>query len=307
MDKKRTPVVLFAYDRPKHLSETLRALRANKEAVNTDLIVYSDASRIGVASERVAQVRRILRSVDGFRSVKITERETNFGLSRSIIDGVTSQCADYGRVIVLEDDMIVSQHFLAFMNEALDIYEDCENVASIHGYVYPVGCSLPETFFLRGADCWGWATWARAWKHFNPDGQQLLEELESRKLAPVFDFNKTFGFTYMLQAQIAGKVDSWAVRWYASAFLRNMYTLYPGRPLVCNIGIDASGVHCAQSEKFTTRLSNSPINVARIAVTDSCIARKAFEHYFKSIKPNLIRRAAHKLSQFVTGLRKLSV
>src|SRR5690348_3960050 len=217
MDKKKTPVVLFAYDRPEHLSETIRALRANKEALDTDLIVYSDASAAGVASERVGQVRKILRAIDGFRSVTITERETNFGLSRSIIDGVTSLCADYGRVIVLEDDMIVSRHFLAFMNEALEMYENCENVASIHGYVYPVGSSLPDTFFLRGADCWGWATWARAWKHFNPDGRQLLEELERRKLVPVFDFNKTFGFTYMLRAQIDGKVDSWAVRWYASA------------------------------------------------------------------------------------------
>ncbi|HTL61923.1 MAG TPA: hypothetical protein VL261_09775 [Nitrospira sp.] len=304
MDKKKTPVVLFAYDRPEHLSETIRALRANKEALDTDLIVYSDASAAGVASERVGQVRKILRAIDGFRSVTITERETNFGLSRSIIDGVTSLCADYGRVIVLEDDMIVSRHFLAFMNEALEMYENCENVASIHGYVYPVGSSLPDTFFLRGADCWGWATWARAWKHFNPDGRQLLEELERRKLVPVFDFNKTFGFTYMLRAQIDGKVDSWAVRWYASAFLRNMYTLYPGRPLVRNIGIDGSGVHCAQSEKFTTTLSNSPINVVRIEVMDNDIARKAFEQYFTSIKPNVISRAADKLLQFLTVPRK---
>ena len=144
---------------------------------------------------------------------------------------------------MLEDDLLTSPYFLDFMNEGLSIYEEDEKVISIHGYVYPISEKLPETFFLRGADCWGWATWKRGWDLFEPDGGLLLNKLEESKQTEEFDFNRSYPYTQMLKDQINGKTNSWAVRWYASAFLQNKYTLYPGKSLVSNIGGDGSGTN----------------------------------------------------------------
>ena len=158
-------------------------------------------------------------------------------------------------------------------------------MASIHGYCCATKTPLPETFFLRGADCWGWATWSRAWKVFNPDGAFLLGELKRRRLTKLFDFDSTFECMSMLADQVAGKNDSWAIRWSASAFLANMLTLYPARSLVQNIGYDFSGEHCGGSRIWDVQLSVTPIHIERIPIKDSIIGRKAFEAFFRQNLP----------------------
>ncbi len=127
---------------------------------------------------------------------------------------------DHGRVIVMEDDILISRYFLGFMNDVFDLYEHDQQVASIHGYVYPAKMSVAGDLLSRGADCWGWAAWRRGWELFEPDGRALLQQLRQRDLTQHFDFNGAYPYTRMLEEQIAGKNDSWAVRWYASAFLR---------------------------------------------------------------------------------------
>lgn len=139
--------------------------------------------------------------------------------------------------------MITSPYFLQYMNDALSLYKDIEEVISIHGYSYPVKRTLPDTFFLRGADCWGWATWKRGWKLFNLDSSDLYQQLQVNQQCYTFDFEGTHSYCKMLKNNIQGKNDSWAIRWYASAFLRNKLTLYPGRSLIHNIGNDGSGSH----------------------------------------------------------------
>lgn len=275
------PVVLFVYSRPEHTRRTLESLQRNPLAIESDLIVYSDAASTPGTQRAVATVRAYLLTVTGFRSITIRPRSKNYGLARSIIDGVTEVLEQSDRIIVLEDDMVTSPHFLTYMNQALDSYADDNRVASIHGYVYPVNQSLPETFFLPGADCWGWATWRRGWQHFDSNGQYLFDELKRRKLLHAFDFNGTYPYAEMLKDQVKGKNDSWAVRWYASAFLADKLTLYPGRSLVHNIGNDNSGTHCGVTTSFDTRLSETPIKLGDIAVEPSQEGLQAFENFFR--------------------------
>ena len=187
--KEVTPIALFVYNRLGHTQRTIEALKQNILAENSGLIIFSDAPKSEAQTDAVQEVRKYIREIEGFQSVTIVEREANLGLARSIIDGVTTIVSKYGRIIVLEDDMVTSQYFLTYMNEALEKYADDERVVSIHGYVYPVKQSLPDAFFLPGADCWGWATWSRGWACFNSDGQFLLDELKRRKLIRAFDFN----------------------------------------------------------------------------------------------------------------------
>lgn len=297
------PVALFVYNRPWHTRLTIEALLTNAEALETPLYIFSDASRDVAASKAVEDVRLFLREITGFKSVSIIERETSFGLARSIIDGVSQVCGEHGRVIVLEDDLVTSPYFLKYMNEGLEKYQSEQRVISIHGYVYPVEQALPETFFLKGADCWGWATWKRGWDLFDPDGQRLLDELKRRKLTCEFDFDGSYPYTRMLQNQIAGKNDSWAIRWYASAFLQDKLTLYPGRSLVHNIGTDNSGTHCSETESYVSDLSNTPINLTDIEVEPLQESREAFKLFFRQWQMGMLGRLMRKARTLMKGAR----
>ena len=295
-----SPVVLFVYNRLWHVRETLTYLQSNQLADQTDLIVYSDGPKNREDEKKISSVREYIRSVKGFKSVKITEHTNNLGLSRSIIAGVTETVNTYGSVIVLEDDMVTSPYFLLYMNDALNYYKNEEKVISIHGYFYPVKTDLPQTFFLKGADCWGWGTWKRGWDLFNPDSKALLNEIRNRKSEKEFDINGTYAYTKMLSDNALGKNDSWAIRWYASAFLENRLTLYPGKSMVENIGTDSTGTHCDSTEKFHVNLCENRICLSEIPVEENPHAKKALEDYFRSIRPSFF----HKIINHIKSSHK---
>lgn len=275
------PIALFVYNRLDHTQRTIQALKKNQLSAESDLIVFSDGPRSDAQINDVENVRAFIKSITGFKSVNIIARDRNYGLANSIIDGVTTVVNKYGNVIVMEDDLVTSPYFLQYMNDALAFYEQNKKVASIHGYVYSIE-GLPETFFLRGADCWGWATWSDRWQTFEPDGKKLLESLKSKDLIKRFDFNGTYAFSRMLKEQIKGLNNSWAIRWHASVFLNNQYTLYPGKSLVENIGNDSSGTHCASTDIFSSPLSNKEITEFPEAVKGSELAFDLFEKYFRA-------------------------
>jgi len=293
------PITLFTYARPDHTRQTVDSLLRNPQAPYHDLIVFSDAARTPEKQAVVDEVRAYLESISGFRSVTIHHRPHNFGLANSIISGVTQVLAEHERIIVLEDDMVTSPQLLAYMNEALERFADDERVISIHGYVYPVQQTLPEAFFLPGADCWGWATWRRGWRLFNPNGQVLLDELKRRDLLKAFDFNGAYGYSQMLEGQIKGTNDSWAVRWYASAFLADKLTLYPGRSLVHNIGNDSSGTHCGDDTHHDAELSTAPIDLSALEVTSSAQGRSAFEHFFRKSQGSVVRQLGRRIKKML--------
>lgn len=300
----RPPIILFVYARPEHTRLTVESLLANAECCEHDLIVFSDAAKDAENVEAVVRVRNYIESVEGFNSVTLRNRPSNFGLAKSIISGVSEVLTEHDRVIVLEDDMVTSRYFLSYMNEALDRFETDDRVISIHGYVYPVRGLLPDAFFLKGADCWGWATWRRGWAHFNPDGQALLNELERRGLSNAFDFSGASEHYGMLEAQIEGRNDSWAIRWHAAAYLAGMLTLYPGRSLIQNIGNDSSGTHCGSNSIYDVVLSGTPIDLDSVVVVESELARKLFEDYFRSSKNGASAKIKNAIKRTLLKIKK---
>jgi hypothetical protein len=291
------PIALFVYNRPWHTRQTVAALQKNEFAEFSDLFIFSDAPKNPETIANVQAVREYIKTVGGFRSVSIAERNENLGLADSIIDGVTQVCNEYGSIIVLEDDMVTSPYFLRYMNDALDLYKKEECVISIHGYIYPVAEKLPETFFLRGADCWGWATWKRGWDIFEPDARELLRQLSLQGLEKEFNYEGSYNFSGMLRLQVQGKVDSWAIRWYASAFLKGKLTLYPGRSLVQNIGHDSSGTHCGNTEIFSADLTDRPLTVNHLKIVENIKARAAVTNYFEFHKVSLLRRVIKRMGE----------
>ncbi len=282
---KLAPIALFVYNRLWHTQKTIEALQKNTLALDSDLIIFSDGPKDNLDSKKsVLELREYLKIISGFKNVKIITREKNYGLGKSIIAGVSEIIKEYGRIIVLEDDIITSRYFLEYLNKGLNLYENDDDVISIHSYIYPIKEKLPETYFLKGADCWGWATWKRGWDLFESDGKKLLKELEDKKLTKEFDFSGSYQFTQMLRDQIAGKNSSWAVRWYASAFLKNKLTLYPRESLIYNIGFDGSGTYCDNVDNFnkTDNVENVKILVDNIEIKENLKARSAVIVYFRS-------------------------
>ncbi len=295
-ERNYAPIVLFVYNRPWHTRQTIKALQKNELAKQSDLIIYSDAAKNEAVKDAVNEVREIVKNIAGFKTVTVIERDRNWGLADSIIDGVTTVINEYGKIIVLEDDLVTAPSFLKYMNSGLNCYQDEERVASIHGYIYPIE-GLPSSFFIRGADCWGWATWKRAWGVFERDGQKLLNELQFRKLEKEANFNGSYPYSQMLKDQINGKNNSWAVRWYMSAFLQNMLTLYPGESYVQNIGNDDSGTHCRTTDVYWGELTASALDIEAVKISEDMESKKKIEAFFNSIKRSFIERLLTRIKR----------
>ena len=171
------PILLFVYNRPAHVKRAVSSLLQNKLAAESNLFIYSDHAKDEESIEAVKEVREYIRTIEGFKSITIIERKENWGLAKSIIDGVSTQVNKYGRVIVLEDDLVVAPYFLKFMNDSLETYKDETKVGHIQACDFTQDPTLPDTFLVKWTGSRGWATWDRAWKYFNPDGKALLKEL----------------------------------------------------------------------------------------------------------------------------------
>lgn len=295
------PIVLFTYNRVDHLKKVINSLKKNKLSKFSDLIIFSDGARSKKHDYLVQDVRNYIKNIKGFKNIKVYLRDKNYGLSANIITGISKVFKKYDTAIILEDDLVVDKFFLNFMNDGLEIYEKNSSVASIHGYIYPINFSkiTPEYFFIKGADCWGWATWRRAWKKFEKNGQKLLDQIDKNQLKENFNFNNTYDYYQMLKKQIKGKNDSWAIRWYASAFLNNMYTLYPSKTFVKNIGIDGSGTHGSGNYAFKTskfsRRNYLRIKKSKKIIQENLSAKQQIQLFFNKNKDNWLKKILKKI------------
>lgn len=295
------PIALFAYNRPAHLARVAQALSANPEAAASRLYVFSDAPKRDADRGGVDAVRTQACALRGFASVELVEQRENQGVARSITGGVARLTSEFGRTIVLEDDLLPAPHFLRYMNRALDTYAEDERVISVHAYSYPVAGPLPPTYFLRGADCWGWATWKRGWDLYEPDGGKLLNALQRKDQAREFDFDGAYPYSRMLRDANEGRNDSWAIRWYASAFLHGKLTLYPGSSQVQNIGADGSGIHVGDTPQFRHATWGEALEVGGIPVEESLAARAAFATYLAGLRPSMATRVLRGLRRLVAA------
>lgn len=296
----RSPILLFTYNRPAHTRRTVEALQRNTLAAESELFIYSDAPKGEADREAVDEVRRYLHTLTGFAAIHITERPSNCGLASNIIDGVTTLVNRFGRVIVLEDDLLTAPYFLQFMNDALDMYEHDERVGHIQGCDFTQDDTLPDTFFIKFTGSWGWATWKRAWRHFNPDGKALLEELERRGLTRTFDFDGKYGYTRMLRRQTEGRNNSWAIRWNASLFLLDMFSLNVGKSLVQNEGFDGSGTNCGGGGLYASKLWMQPLPVRRLPIAENAAARQAYVRYYARTN-SFMAKAVRRIKRTLKG------
>ena len=289
-------IVIFAYNRSAHLFRCISTLLANEEARNFSIEVFIDGPKSDFDVAEQKKIIYYLEILNIFENIKIYKRKENTGLSRSIIAGLRDVFSRYEAAIIIEDDLEVSPYLLEFFTSALNLYKDDSSVASIHGFSYPLEGDLSQTYFLKGADCWGWATWRNRWAEFEEDAQVLIDGIIRENAVNRFDLDGNYAYFKMLKKQSRGEIDSWAIRWHASMFLKNKFTLFPRVSLVENKGMDGSGTHYnvtanASPNKKMSRLSRKPIKLVKQTVIEDELARESLKRFLlKKNKTSKIRK-----------------
>ncbi len=292
-----SPIALFVYNRPEHTRRTLNYLQKNLLADESRLYIFSDAAKTDADTAMVEEVRQLIKQVEGFKTVKVIERKTNLGLANSIIAGVTQLVSEYEKVIVFEDDLLSSLNTLTYFNQGLNRYADEDKIMHIGAYMYPIDASgLPQTFFYRAATSWGWATWARAWKYFEPDVDKLIAQFDQKKVLQ-FSIEGNMNFWKQIQQFKSGKNNSWAIRWYASIFLRGGLTLNPAQSLIQNIGNDGSGIHSNNEDIYQVQITKQPITYFPDVIEENEKAHQSVKYFLKNRKGNLWQRGLRFLKQ----------
>jgi hypothetical protein len=292
------PIAIFAFKRPQHTARTLAALARNPEFLQSPLYIFCDGARRPDEAAAVEATREAVRAIEHPNKV-IVEAERNKGLANSIIHGVGHLCDSYGRVIVVEDDLVVSECFLHYMNGALDRYANDERVMQISGHMFPVSLEdRGESVLLPFITSWGWATWQRAWHSFDPNMQGYESLKSSRALRHKFDLDGAFPYYSMLNRQRRGEIDSWAIRWYLTCFQRGGLTLYPTSSLVDNIGFDGSGTHCDVRESIEQIVfRNAPISRFPSSDIDVTAYTRVKQHL--AAENSLFQRIYRRLKQAI--------
>ncbi len=295
------PIVIFSYDRPNHLQQTLDALALNELADQSILYIYCDGAKESAPTEQVERIKencKVAHVASGFKSVTVVERPKNIGLKANIVGAVTEIVNKYGRIITLEDDIVTSKGFLRFMNEALEIYKDDEQVMHISGYMWPHRWPLPETFFYEipypGG---GWATWKRAWQYYDDDAEKLYHKWENRWE----EFNKVGDHLQkQLYKNYIGTLNTWFIKWHAVLLDRKGLTLYPGKSLTNNIGFDEMASNCYVTNKFDV-VPVDYVPVKRRPIKESWLAAYEIYAFYQGRWYNKRRRNAflHKVKSII--------
>ncbi|QWD11260.1 glycosyltransferase family 2 protein [Polynucleobacter paneuropaeus] len=252
------PIVLFVFNRPEHTQKTIESLAANSLADFSDLYIFCDGPRDDKDQEAVRKVKAYIKKIKGFRSVKIKAQENNIGLANSVINGVEEVIQKYGRVIVVEDDLLLAQSFLSYMNKALDIYVNNSKVFSVGGYNPPI--LIPKQFafdsYLSYRCCtWGWGTWVDRWSKVDWLVKDFPEFINDNNKIKRFNRGGD-DMSELLRLQILGKINSWGIRWDYAHFKNEAFCIRPTHSLACSSGNDGSGIHCGVTDKYDVELSS---------------------------------------------------
>jgi len=235
------PIILFCFKRLDTLIKCVNSLKSCLESKESDLIIYSDAARNDQEILMVLEVREYLKTIHGFQSITIIEREINMGVDYNIINGIIEISKKYYNFIIVEDDLMVNNQFLSFLNTSLNFYEHYDDIITVTGFNY-VKVPLQykwDCYFTRRSNPWGWATWSHKIKDVDWEISDKDLFLNSKILQRKFN---TLGsdLSSMLKNTINSKIRAWDIRLDYHMFKKNKITIYPCKNLVLNIGFNRS-------------------------------------------------------------------
>ncbi|RXJ84392.1 glycosyltransferase [Arcobacter cloacae] len=255
------PIILFTYNRLSHTKKTITALQKNELAKDSELFIYSDGGKDENSWNKVNEIRKYLETISGFKNITIIKRETNIGLAENIIEGVTKIVNQYGKIIVLEDDIVTNSYFLNFMNDSLNTYENISKVWHISGWNYPISNeNLEDTFLYRTMNCWGWATWKDRWSNYEKNPQKLIESFSKEEIYK-FNLDGAINFWEQVEKNLNNQMNTWAIFWYTTIFKNEGLCLNPTQSFVENIGFDGTGTNTGYRNNYSSNLSRINYNI----------------------------------------------
>ena len=289
---KLAPIVLFTYNRPDETLSVLNSLKNNVLAKKSILYIFSDNFNPNKKEDyfKVQITRQLLKNIKGFKKVKIIFRNKNYGLYNNITKGLDFVFSKHSKAIILEDDILVSSNFLDYMNKSLVQYALNKKIGSICGNCLKQNEKLPNTYFLLHQDCWGWATWRRAWRYYDHDSKKLISKIKNLNLEKKFNLENQYNFLKLLENNLVKK-RSWAVNWYASLFVNNKLNLYCSNPKSQNIGFNENAENTKSKFKITNlnkKKVNEKFNL--INAQESDLGYQALVNFYKENQKNNTRR-----------------
>lgn len=297
------PICLFTYNRLKETQQTVEALILNNLAQESELIVFSDGPKNDEDITKVEEVRLYLHSVSGLKSVEIIESPVNKGLANSVISGVTQIIEQFGKVIVLEDDLITSPNFLDYMNQALFFYQDRKRVLSVSGFSFSINYSSNYQYDIElgyRASSWGWATWNDRWNGIDWE----IKDYYSFKWNSLkrLKFNRGGSdMAHMLDRQMNGQINSWAIRFCYHQFKHDLLDVFPIKSKVINNGFSPNGTNCKfETKRFKTILDTSGKRYFRFndeLNVNKDVIKEFYQHY------SFATRFFDKIRQFLWAKR----
>ena len=310
------PIVLFCYNRPWHVEQTLNALSKNELADQSVLYIYCDGPKENATEEQINNIkltREAVKKEKWCKEVYIIESDKNKGLAESIIGGVTEIIDKYGKIIVLEDDIVTSRYFLNYMNVSLEKYKSNNGVFSIGAFNFPSSIiRIPADYIwdnyvsLRVCS-WGWGSWKDRWDKVDWNTQKIYNEFYDEYI--IESFNRGGDDLYsMLEANLYGKVNSWAIRFGYAHFYNHAVCLCPVNSYVDNSGLDGTGEHCGDLYgKYKNDLlkAKTSLNLLNVIYEDKRIINSFYNAFTYKKRPiwqkaiNFIARKLGKKPPFV--------
>jgi len=271
--KTQAPIIIFCYRRK--IDKLIVSLRKNKEAPKSNLFIFSDSFKSEIDKRDVLTVRQSIKKIKGFKSIKIYKSNTNKGLAKSIIDGVSLIINNFGKAIIIEDDLIVSEYFLNYMNRALDFFKNNKDIWSISGYAPPLPCLKyykQEIYLSLRSSSWGWATWSSRWNKVDWKVKDFNNLKKNKNKIKQLNQGGNDLFK-MLELQYLGKIDSWAIRYNYSQFLHSAYSVTPKISMTKNMGFnDNYATHTKGNNlKWKVRLAKKPVNSFEVLLNQKII------------------------------------
>ena len=286
------PVAVFCYNRPDHLKRAIAALQKNAGADQSEIWFFSDGPAGDGDQTAVAEVRKVIANVEGFKKVRVVKNDVNRGLAASVISGVSKVMEENDACIVLEDDLETAPFFLDFLNSGLSCYADDSEIFSVSGYCPPIAIPddyAAEAFRFSRINSWGWGTWRNRWSRVDWDVKDFEAFISNKSLVKQLT-RQGKDLPVMLLKQQTGKIGSWAVRFNQACFREGKTNIYPVRSLVRNMGADGSGTHVRSTGKYRVQLSPKPL-IPHPAFENPQI-RKAFRDFYR---PSYYRQMLNKI------------
>lgn len=250
------PILVTVYNRKEHLKKSIQALQNNLESKDSVLYVASDAAYKEADLEIIDEIREYVKQIKGFKKVILLKREKNIGSYKSVKLAIEDILVKHGKIIFLEDDIIVSKFFLKFMNESLETYKFNKDIFSICSYIPPNFKLLnqKEDVYLWNYYCpWGVATWKDRWDRLDLNLNDYENSFKNKKELITFfqGANHALAVLFSDREKLITAMDA-RIDW--NIFKNNWFVVYPQKTLSKNIGVDGSGEHSGNNKIFSEQI-----------------------------------------------------